>query len=224
MLALLFAQVAIPTIAPIAPTPTPAAISERAVLERGLERAAVQAKALGGTLGAVVIDVANGAKGQINGDRAFPIGGAQQLALAVVTARAIDDGRLREQQVGDETALLAVNGGADAVNGELRNLGYGGIVIGSPGNGFAKPLAVASMLADVQSDKILSASSAAPIVAAAQAGIMDSSSDIAIVRYHGRTLVVVTMLDGVNGDAAARRSLFASVRQSAEQTTLAFPI
>lgn len=188
ILALLLAQVSLPSVAPIA-TPAPAPVSERVALERGLEDTQAQAKALGGTLGAVVVDLGSGASAAVQADQPLQMQSLQRLPLAVLVYRAIDDGKLQADQLvagralGELTArmlqqndasaarsVLDALGGVDAANTRLRELTYYGIVIGANENGFAKPSALATLLTDLQSGTLLSPSSRSKLFALLAAG------------------------------------------------------
>ena len=183
MIAFLLAQL-IPTPAPISiPTATPPPLSERAVLANGIDDAQVRAKNLGGTLGAVVIDLATGSSASVNADRSLPMQSVQKLPIAILIYRAIDAGTLRasrpvEVEVGDTrteytvsellalmvensdntaaTALLRLLGGSDTANVALNALDYDGILIDPNDNGFAKPSVIAALLTDLHNGKLLS--------------------------------------------------------------------
>jgi len=107
ILALLLAQLApatpsvpspIPIISPIETNPNASPLSERSLLAQGLQSAAARAKVLGGTLGAVIVDLGNGASVDINGDVSLPMQSVQKLPVAVVVYREIDAGRLKTDQ------------------------------------------------------------------------------------------------------------------------------
>jgi len=94
-----------PTPAPQAPVPvptpvtiqtaTPPPVSERAMLSNGIDDAQARAKNLGGTLGAVVIDLATGSTASVNADEAMPMQSVQKLPIAILVYRAIDAGTLQ---------------------------------------------------------------------------------------------------------------------------------
>ena len=77
-----------------APIATYAPISERVALSQGLDLAEKHARALDGTLGAVIIDVSSGVVLDRNGDASFPMASVQKLLVAVAIYRAIDRGDL----------------------------------------------------------------------------------------------------------------------------------
>ena len=84
---LLAALPLVPTPAPLISTPAPAPISERAVLQNGIDAAQARASALGGTLGVTIIDATTGASAMSNGDTNLPIGSVQNLVVAALTYR-----------------------------------------------------------------------------------------------------------------------------------------
>ena len=97
----MIAQVPPPLAATPGPPPTPVPFvteapptSERGLIGAGLDRAAAKAKVLGGTLGAVVIDVNSGIMLDRNGDRSFPMASVQKFLIALVVYGAADEGML----------------------------------------------------------------------------------------------------------------------------------
>ncbi len=93
--AIAFQPGAPPTAFPL-PSPTATSVSERGVLSDGLDSLAARAKQqTGGTLGAVVWDLATGVNIQRNAQLAFPMASVQKLPLAVLTFAAVDSGKLR---------------------------------------------------------------------------------------------------------------------------------
>ena len=100
ILALLLAQ-AIFTPGPIVTPPpaSPSPLSERAAISQGLDEANAKAKSIGGTLGAVVIDLQTGSEADLNADEPFPMQSVQKLPIAVFMYRAIDDGRFKANQL-----------------------------------------------------------------------------------------------------------------------------
>lgn len=105
MIAFLLAQLTPTTPAPPTPIPvaspitirtaTPSPLSERAAISQGIDDAQSRAKTLGGTLGAVVIDLATGSTASVNADQSLPMQSVQKLPIAVLIYRAIDAGTLQ---------------------------------------------------------------------------------------------------------------------------------
>ncbi len=150
------------------PQATPS--SERALLRDGLLSAGQQARALGGMLGAVVIDLDSGAVGELNGDASLPMQGIQQLLIAVAAYGAAERGTLPLDRasidamlVGNDAAaagtLMHELGGADALNAAILDLGFDKIVAGPNGDGVATPVEVAKLLTELHDGHILRASS-----------------------------------------------------------------
>jgi beta-lactamase class A len=192
VIAFLLAQL-IPTPSPIAiPTATPPPISERALLSNGIDDAQAHARTLGGTLGAVIVDLATGSSASVNADQSLPMQSVQKLPIAILIYRAIDAGTLKASravrvEVGNTpaeytvselialmvensdntaaTALLRMLGGSDAANAALHELNYDGILIDPNDNGFAKPSAIATLLTDLHNGKLLSGSSQSALLA-----------------------------------------------------------
>jgi len=79
---------------PVIATPAPTPSSERQLLRKGILDAGDRARAMGGVLGAVVIDFATGAVGELNGDVSMPMQSVQKLLIAIVTYGAVDRGTL----------------------------------------------------------------------------------------------------------------------------------
>lgn len=229
ILALILAQAIVPTPVPISATPTPAPLSERTVLARGLENASAEAKALGGTLGAVVLDLGNEVSAQVNGEQSFPMQQIQELPVNVVAYEAVDEGKLQAGSITESpAALLQMAGGVDAVNARLRELGYYGIVVAPNDGGFAKPLTFAQFLSDLQSGKLLSARSQKTVLGllakSAKGGVIDATSHADIVTVAGHRFVIVAMLQGARGDEVAQHAVIASVEQAAHDAALQFPL
>lgn len=160
-------------------TPTPAPISERAVLENGLGDASARAKALGGTLGVTIVDVTTGATSGTNGDANLPMAGVQRLPIALLVYRAIDAGHLpmtrdvrgllsRMLNNDDDSAtdtLLDQLGGSEAANAQLRTIGYQAIFLVPNDSGYATPTALAGLLGDIVQGKLLTAVSTKALLA-----------------------------------------------------------
>jgi beta-lactamase class A len=175
MIALLLAAIPpVPTPPPALFTPTPAPISERAVLESGLVDAAARAKALGGTLGVTIVDVTTGATATSNGDANLPMAGVQHLPIALLVYRAIDAGHvqntrdvrgllsrmLNNDDDGAADSLLDALGGSEAANAQLRAIGYQAIFLVPNDAGYATPTALAGLLGDIAQARLLTAASA----------------------------------------------------------------
>jgi len=173
MIAFLLAQIPpVPTPPPMS-TPTPAPISERAVLQNGLNDAAARAKALGGTLGVTIVDATTGATAATNGDANLPMAGVQHLPIALLVYRAVDAGHLamtrevrgaisrmlNNDDDGAADTLLDQLGGSEAANAQLRALGYQAIFLVPNDAGYATPTAIAGMLGDIAQGRLLSAAS-----------------------------------------------------------------
>jgi len=84
---------------PIFATPEPTPSSERGLLRSGLIDAGARARALGGVLGAVVIDLGSGAVGELNGDTSLPMQSVQKLLIAIVAYDDVDHGKLSLDRV-----------------------------------------------------------------------------------------------------------------------------
>lgn len=76
-------------------TATPRPVSERSLLSSGINDAQSRAKQLGGTLGAVVIDLATGSTASVNADQSLPMQSVQKLPIAILVYRSIDAGTLQ---------------------------------------------------------------------------------------------------------------------------------
>ncbi len=76
-------------------TATPAPLSERTALSNGIGDAQTRAQKLGGTLGAVAIDLATGSTASLNADQPMPMQSVQKLPIAILIYRAIDAGTLQ---------------------------------------------------------------------------------------------------------------------------------
>ncbi|HUA09604.1 MAG TPA: serine hydrolase [Candidatus Acidoferrales bacterium] len=173
---LLVAIPGIPMPSPIF-TPTTSPISERSVLESGLDDAVARAKALGGTLGVTIVDLSTGASAQRNGDANMPMAGVQHLPIALLVYRAIEAGRLsmtrdthgllsRMIDNDDSEAanlLLERLGGSEAANAQLRALGYPAIFLVPNDAGYASSSALVQLLADLVQGKLLDAKSTADL-------------------------------------------------------------
>lgn len=88
------APVSLPTPVTIS-TATPPPVSERGMLSNGIGDAQARATKLGGTLGAVVIDLATGSTASANADQPMPMQSVQKLPIAILVYRAIDAGTLQ---------------------------------------------------------------------------------------------------------------------------------
>lgn len=161
-------------------TPSPAPISERAVLADGIGDSAARAKALGATLGVTIVDVTTGATTGTNGDANLPMAGVQHLPIAVLVYRAIDAGHLAmtrdvrgllarmldDDDDGAADALLDQLGGSEAANAQLRAIGYQAIFLVPNDSGYATPTALAGLLGDIAQGKLLSPVSTKAFLAA----------------------------------------------------------
>ncbi|HVA29020.1 MAG TPA: serine hydrolase [Candidatus Baltobacteraceae bacterium] len=173
-----------PAFATAQPTPS----SERDLLRRGLIGAGERARALGGTLGVVVIDLGSGAVGELNGDASLPMRGVQRLLVAIVAYAAADRGTLPLDRVvandgenvtvrdligemlvdGDDSAAKTLTdelGGIDALNAAIRDLGFDKIVAGAHDNGVATPVELAKLLGELFDGHVLRASSRSALMA-----------------------------------------------------------
>jgi beta-lactamase class A len=171
------------------PTRTFVPVSERSALSKGLDDADAHAKDLGGTLGAVIIDLNSGVMLDRNGDRSFPMASVQRLLIATVIYGEIDQGGLKLDSMvsdgggqsytvrnlvermlgnGDDSAtkmLTQTLGGIDALNASIRNLGYADIVAAADDGGVATPNDLARVLADIVGGHLLKPASRSAITA-----------------------------------------------------------
>ena len=153
---------------PIPFTTTAPPTSERSVLAAALDKADAKAQKLGGTLGAVIVDLNSGIAIDRNGDQSLPMSGLQKLLIAAIVYGAVDEKTQSAASVDDlltsmlvqgddaaENALTQRLGGIDVVNAALRNLGYDRIVARANDDGVATPLAMAQALADIFGNRVL---------------------------------------------------------------------
>ncbi|HTZ55673.1 MAG TPA: serine hydrolase [Candidatus Acidoferrum sp.] len=186
-------------------TPTPAPISERAVLESGLGDAAARAKTLGGTLGVTIVDITTGATSSIGGDANLPMAGVQHLPIALLVYRAIDAGHLAmtrdvhgllsrmldNDDDGAADTLLDQLGGSEAANAQLRAIGYQAIFLVPNDAGYATPAALAGLLSDIVEGKLLTGPSTKALLAqlsgvgAAPARLRAGFSNVALAHVPG---------------------------------------
>ncbi|MDE2483121.1 MAG: serine hydrolase [bacterium] len=178
MISLALAQVLV-TPPPIFASPTPTPLSERGAIESRLAQASAHAKALGGTLGAVVIDAATGASVAVEGDARFPLAEVRNLAIALAAYervdrhRLTDDAALREKiarmldahDAQATASLLTMLGGSEAVDEALRDDGLDAIFVGDDGRGTATPRALAALFTKLFQGDLLSSSSRAALLA-----------------------------------------------------------
>ena len=246
MIALLLAAIPlIPTPAPPMGTPTPGLISERAVLQNGIDAAQARASALGGTLGVTIVDLTTGASATRNGDANLPMGSTQNLVVAAlayrdaealpqdVVARALlnDDGSAAKE-------LIGLSGGAEAVNAELRALALDAIFIASRDAGYASPNALARFLSALAGGEFVPPAETKSLLdllarvalgpARLRAGLppatrlshatgttKDGIVDAGVAYVNGRTMIVVAMLDGTHGSDADGDAVIAAVARAA---------
>jgi beta-lactamase class A len=169
MLAALFlAQVAFPTMLPTANTAPVTATSESAAFDKVAADAVSRARALGATLGVVIIDLATGTSASRNADQVMPMQSVQNIAIALLIYRATDAGALPSAPVSaaldamlvrdDHEAaglLLDQLGGVGDANVALAKLGLSGITIGENGSGTASAHALAQLLSGLQDESLL---------------------------------------------------------------------
>jgi beta-lactamase class A len=185
---LLIAQIVTP---PPNIAPTPVSVSERAVLDKGLADAQSSAQALGGLLGASIVDLSTGVDAQINGDQPFSMAQVQRLPLAVLAYRGVDAGvlslaqpvpmgdssappstlgeLLEQMLVGDDasaaTAVMHVLHGADSINATLHTIDFDGIFIEPDDGGYASPVALTRFMSQVMTDTLLKPASSDALLA-----------------------------------------------------------
>jgi|GEM_PF-5925987 len=258
-LALVRAQ-AFPTISPIV-TPTPASVSERALLDSGLGDAAARAKAIGGSLGVEIVDLTTGADAQRSASSAYPMAGLQRLPLAILVYRSVDAGSfslaknpagsdatvaellarmLLHEDAAAQRTLIGALGGTDAVDAQLRALGYDTIFFSPDGTGFAPPEALARLLSNLAQGKLLRPPSTKSLVdqlvkvqSAPQrlraglipnarlahqtgtlpgpGGVAQATNDAGIAYIEGHTVVIVAMLKSAGGGDSNRDAVIADV-------------
>ena len=246
MIALLLAAIPlVPTPAPPMGTPTPESISERAVLQSGLDAAQARASALGAMLGVTIVDLTTGASAMRNGDANLPMGSTQNLVVAAlayrdaeappqdVVARALlnDDG-------GAAKELIGLAGGAEALNGELRALALDAIFIAPRDGGYASPNVLARFLSALAGGEFVPPAETKSLLdllarvalgpARLRAGLSPATRlahvtgtttagtvDAGIAYLGGHTMVVVAMLQGGSGSDADRDAVIAAVAQAA---------
>jgi beta-lactamase class A len=246
MIALLLAAIPlVPTPAPPMGTPTPQSISERAVLQSGIDVAQSRASALGATLGVTIVDLTTGASATGNGDTNLPIGSAQNL---IVTALAYRDAEGPPQDVvarallnddgGAAKELIGLSGGAEALNAELRALALDAIFIAPRDGGYASPNVLARFLSALAGGEfvpppetkslldLLSRVALGP--ARLRAGFppatrlahvtgttKDGIVDAGVAYVNRHTMIVVAMLGGTHGCDADSDAVIAAVARAA---------
>jgi len=137
-------------------------------MSKGLDDADAHAKALGGTLGAVILDLNSGVMLDRNGDRSFPMGGVQKLIEAILAYAGIDQGALpigtkdavaamlTANDDAPESRVVATLGGVGPINASLRGFGYSAIVENEGDNSsVATPDDLAHVLADLVGGHLL---------------------------------------------------------------------
>lgn len=176
---------------PATPAPfstPPVSVSERATLDRELERAQSSAGAMGGMMGATVIDLTTGVEASTNGEVTFSMGAVQRLPVAVLAYRAVDAGTLALDQsvtvadqthtIGDlisamvlsddkaaEDELLRLLHGPDAIDQALHALSFDEMFVEPDDGGYATPSVVARMLSELQSQTLLKPASSRALLA-----------------------------------------------------------
>lgn len=246
MIGLLLAAIPlVATPAPLMGTPTPGAISERVVLENGIDAAQARASSLGGTLGVAIVDLTTGASAMRNGDANLPMGNVQNLIVAAlayrdaeapaqdVVARALlnDDG-------GAAKELLGLSGGAEALNTELRALALDAIFIAPRDGGYASPNALARFLSALAGGEFVPPAATKSLLdllarvalgpARLRAGLptatrlshvtgttKDGIVDAGVAYVNGHTMIVVAMLGGKHGSDADGDAVIAAVARAA---------
>jgi beta-lactamase class A len=243
----------VPTPAPLISTPAPAPISERAVLQSGIDAAQVRARALGGTLGVTIVDATTGASAMSNGDANLPMGSVQNLIVAALTYRESEtppqDVVSRALLEDDEAAareLIGLSGGAEALNTELRALAFDAIFIAPRDGGYASSNALArfltalaggeflppaqtksmlDLLARVQigAGRLLAGLPPAVRLAHATGTTKDGTADVGVAYINGHTMIVVAMLHDARGSDADRDAVVAAAAQAATAAVRAMP-
>ena len=246
MIGLLLAAIpGVPTVAPLMATPTPAPISERAVLENGIAAAQARAKALGGTLGVTIVDATTGASAALDGDANFPIGSVQNVIVAALAYRdaenppqdVVSRALLNDDQ-GAAKELIGLSGGTEALNTELRALALDAIFIAPRDGGYASPNALARFLSALAGGEFLAPAQTKNLLdmlarvelgaqrlragfassvrlAHATALTKSGAADAGIAYVNGRTMIVVAMLDGASGSDADRDAVIAAAARAA---------
>lgn len=157
---------------------TPAPISERATLDKGLQDAQAHARALGGSLGVAVADVTTGVQASLNDEDSFPMAGVQKLAVAVLVYRAIDAAELQSDQsvetlisrmlLDDDDAatgtLIGMLHGSDAIDTQLHGLHLDGLFVEPQDAGHATPFALLTLLREINGGSLLRAQSNAALL------------------------------------------------------------
>jgi hypothetical protein len=254
MIALLLAAIPlVPTPAPPMGTPTPQSISERAVLQSGIDVAQSRASALGATLGVTIVDLTTGASATGNGDTNLPIGSAQNL---IVTALAYRDAEAPPQDVvarallnddgGAAKELIGLSGGAEALNAELRALALDAIFIAPRDGGYASPNVMARFLSALASGGFVppaETNSLLDLLARVALGpgrlragfppatrlshvtgaTKDGIVDAGVAYVGGHTMIVAAMLQGGSGSDADRDAVIAATGQAAANAARATP-
>lgn len=114
-------------------TPTPTPISERVLLQRGLDDAAAHAKSVNAVLGATVLDLTTGAKASVDGHRSFPLGSARAIVMHALTAHTVGAGQSQQLTV-------------EQANTSLRAMGQTMLIGRDGATSFATPDALASFI------------------------------------------------------------------------------
>ncbi len=166
----------------ITPSPiiltTPAPISERATLDKGLQDAQTHARALGGSLGVAIADVTTGVEAGLHDEDSFPMAGVQKLAVAVLVYRAIDAGDLHADEsvealisrmlIDDDDAatgtLIGMLHGSDAIDTQLHALHLDGLFVEPQDAGHATPRALLTLLREINGGSLLRAQSNAALL------------------------------------------------------------
>jgi beta-lactamase class A len=248
-----------PTISPIE-TPTPVTISERVILDSGLADAAARAKSIGASLGVQVLDLTTGASAQRDASSGYPMAGTAKLPLAILAYRAVDSAKLSltkkpagtgaaiqellgrmlvQDDAAAQSVLTSALGGTDAVNTQLRELGYDTIFLAPDGTGFAPPDALARLLANLAEGKLLHPASTKSLIEElmkvktspqrlraglgpnARLGHVSGSAataaaDIGIAVVEGRTFILVAMLRDGHASPSIVDSTIAGVARAAQ--------
>lgn len=245
MIGLLLAAIPLVTPAPLIATPTPGPISERVVLQNGIDAAQARASALGATLGVTIVDLTTGASAMRNGDANLPMGSVQNL---IVVALAYRDAEAPAQDVvsralldddgGAAKELIGLSGGAEALNNELRALAFDAIFIAPRDGGYASPNALARFLSALAGGEFLvppATKSMLDLLARVALGpgrlraglppavrlahvtgtTKDRTADVGIAFVNGHTMIVVAMLDGTHGSDADGDAVIAAVARAA---------
>ncbi len=167
--AIVLAQVLSPTPQPIVTPTQRVATSERDALQQVADDGVARARALGGQLGVVVIDLGTGTTASRNADQSLPTQSVQKLTIAAmiydrmsrgeqpddVATRDLLDAAIEHSDNGAAKTLLGELGGVEKANVRLVNWGYTGIVLGADDNGFATPRELARFLSAIQDGTLL---------------------------------------------------------------------